>query len=70
MEMIAVKIGFWSAYYSHAKRPMPLDSVLEKIEKSYNGENITNRKHADDVDVDAFLQRETEFFTRLAETEK
>lgn len=69
LEMLAIKTGFWSAYYTHAKHPMSLDRIIEQIQDAYNGKESKSRKHVDTVDVDAFLQREAEFKARLLKME-
>ena len=70
-DMLAAKSGFWSGYYSMSKKPKPLNVILEQLYKQYKGIEVQKkRKHADDVDVEAFLQREAEFQARLSEMEK
>lgn len=69
-DLLSAKAGFWSGYYSNSKRPKPLDHILKHIRDGYKGTKSKKRKHADSVDVEAFLQQEAEFQARLLEMEK
>lgn len=61
-QSLAVIAGFWSGYYSNARRPKPLKTILEKMQRSVGR---TKSTHASDVDVEEFKRREAAFKKRL-----
>lgn len=61
-QSIAVISGFWSGYYSNARRPKPLRVILETI---CNRTGRAKAAHVSDVDVDEFKRKEAEFKRRL-----
>lgn len=53
-QVLAVHAGFWSGYYSGSKHPKPLHQLVRQMyDRKHNP-----HQHADDVDVEAFLQME------------
>lgn len=48
-----------------SKKPKPLNTVIKQVCKQYKDIGNDTRKHADDVDIDAFLKQESEFKARL-----
>lgn len=60
-QILGVHTGFWAGYYSKAKKPKPIKTIVNKILNSKKSE------HVDDApDVDAFLAQEQMFQERLA----
>lgn len=65
-QILALQSGFWSAYYANAKHPKPLSKVAEEMVRRHNCKvesHISTPKP--DVDVEAFLEMEAQFRTRL-----
>ena len=56
----AVVQGYWAGYYSRAKKPKSLESVLKKLfkAKERNSDKLYKQKKIDDVDVESFLAKE------------
>jgi hypothetical protein len=57
---VAVHQGYWSGYYSRAKKPKNLETVLKKLFKvKQKGEDSPyKQKKVEDVDVESFLAKE------------
>ncbi len=54
-EKIAIEIGYWSGYYSRAKRPKSPQSFIEKIERA----SSSTKSEVDmDEEVKTFRERE------------
>ena len=60
LQLVAVHQGYWSGYYSRAKKPKSLDTILKKLFKAKEkGEDKPNKqKKVEDVDVEKFLAME------------
>lgn len=59
LQILAVHQGYWAGYYSRAKKPKGLDTVLKKLLKAKSNDNKKkSHKKATEVDVDTFLMRE------------
>lgn len=60
LQLVAVHQGYWSGYYSRAKKPKNLETVLKKLFKAKEkGEDGPHRqKKVEDVDVESFLAKE------------
>lgn len=64
LQLLAVYSGYWSGYYSNAKKPKSIKTVFEKLISGHNRSN-NKSKHSSNVDVDAFLAAEKQFRERL-----
>ena len=60
LQLIAAHQGYWAGYYSRAKKPKSLESVLKKLfkAKERNSDKLYKQKKIDDVDVESFLAKE------------
>ena len=60
LQLIAVHQGYWSGYYSRAKKPKGLESILKKMfkAKEKREDKPYKQKKVDDVDVEKFLAME------------
>ena len=60
LQLVAVHQGYWSGYYSRAKKPKNLETVLKKLFKAKEkGEDSPyKQKKVEDVDVEGFLAKE------------
>ena len=67
LQLVAVHQGYWSGYYSRAKKPKNLETILKKLFKAKEkGEDKHHKqKKGDDVDVESFLAKER---LRLSQT--
>ena len=63
-QIIAVTTGYWSGYYSNAKHAIKVSKVISNLYKNHRSDK-RRKPHADTVDVDAFLDRETAFYKKL-----
>ena len=61
-QMLSVTSGYWSAYYSNSKHPKPVEHIIRKL---CSRDSKVNRKHSNEVDVEAFLRTEERFKNRL-----
>lgn len=72
-QLLAVHAGYWSGYYTGARKPKSLASVLDKLWrehlKSRNSKG-KKRRRATDVDVEAFKRMEQQFQQKLAQQRK
>ena len=66
LQLLSVHSGYWSGYYTNSKKPKPLKRVLESMVDKRDQSRSPNR-HADTVDVDAFLAMERKFKSRARE---
>lgn len=67
LQILAVHSGYWSGYYSNAKKPKSLSSIVQKMLNSrMKAANKASRKHSDEVDVAAFMEAERRFKARLS----
>lgn len=65
-QIIAVQSGYWSAYYSGAKHPKPVNRIAEDMMKRHKAQDAKKLSAPKpDVDVDAFLEMEAQFKSRL-----
>lgn len=65
-QLLAVQTGYWSAYYSGAKHPKPVDRVAEEMMQKHNRRDAkTTSAPRPAVDVEAFLAMEAQFQARL-----
>ena len=59
-QILAVQSGYWSGYWSNSKHPKSLNQIVDMLTRKSNKDT----SHADDVDVEAFLERERKFNER------
>ena len=65
-QIIAVQMGYWSAYYSGVKHPKPVSRIAEDIVRRHKAQGAKNlNTPKPDVDVDAYLEMEAQFKSRL-----
>ena len=65
MQLLAVHSGYWSGYYC-SRKPKPLHVILNKLlREKEKAKAPKKRKHADSVDVEAFLEQERRFKERM-----
>ena len=69
-QILGVQQGYWAGYYSRAKKPKALGTIINKLLKTHNAEKSKARQVVPEIDVDAFLKKEQDFKKRLAETKK
>jgi hypothetical protein len=59
LQLVAVHQGYWSGYYSRAKKPKSLEFILKKLFKAKEKtSDKSKQKKVEDVDVEAFLAME------------
>jgi len=60
LQLVAVHQGYWSGYYSRAKKPKNLETILKKLfkAKEKSTESPYKQKKVEDVDVESFLAKE------------
>ena len=66
LKCLTVYAGYWAGYYSNAKRPKPINVILQELFRSHK--KVQKKSTASvrpDVDVEAFLRQEAEFNRRL-----
>lgn len=68
MQLVGVQQGYWAGYYSSAKKPKPLKTIIDKLFKAHvRGVQHSQATEKPDVDVDAFLAMEAQFNARRSE---
>lgn len=67
LQMLSVHQGYWSGYYSRAKKPKGLESIIKKMlrGKEKSDTKPYKQKKVEDVDVESFLRMER---IRLSQT--
>lgn len=60
-QILGVHTGFWAGYYSKAKKPKSLKTIINKMLSSKKSDHVDEAP-----DVDTFLAREQMFQERLA----
>ncbi len=66
MQLLSLQSGYWSGYYSRAKKPKTLKLIAETLMRKMGTSNNSKPKHAAEVDVDAFLEQERIFAERMS----
>ena len=65
-QIIAVQSGYWSAYYSGAKHPKPVNRIAEDMVRRHRQQDARKvSTPKPDVDVEAFLEMEAQFKAKL-----
>ena len=66
-QVLAVQAGYWAGYYSKAKHPKNIKTILTSmLQQRQRSEKRVNTP-APDVDVEAFLAMEQRFKERLSQ---
>ena len=65
-QILALQSGYWSAYYYGSKHPKPVAKIAEDMVKHHKKQDAkTVSTPKPDVDVEAFLEREAKFKSKL-----
>lgn len=64
-QVLAVHSGYWAGYYGNAKKPKSLSSVIKAMINKRSKATQHTSKHVDDVNVQAFLDKERSFKERV-----
>ena len=72
LQIISVQTGYWAGYFTRAKKPKSLKSILNSMVKAKSKEDKSSDKSikAPEVDVDAFLAMEQRFQERRLKQNK
>lgn len=66
LEIVAVYQGYWSGYYSRAKKPKTTKTIIEKMFRSKEKNSKTSKQTpAEEVDVETFLAREQKRLSQM-----
>lgn len=57
-QALAAQAGYWSVYFRAGKKAKSLEKIQEEI---YSQKSKLAKRHADTVDVEAFLEQERQF---------
>ena len=66
-QILAVQAGYWAGYYSKAKRPKNIKSILTSMLRKRTQAEKKVRTPAPEVDVEAFLAMEQKFKERMSQ---
>lgn len=60
LQILAVHQGYWAGYYSKARKPKSLETLLNKMIRSKNKSerSASAQPITEEVDVEKFLERE------------
>lgn len=62
MQLLGVQSGYWAGYYSRAKKPKPIKSIIQNMLREKNRDTKhTKGVRAPEVDVAGFLAMEQKF---------
>ena len=66
-QILSVQSGYWAAYYSNAKHPKPLKTLIAEMTRKKNKTEQKKSKNVvkPEVDVSAFLAQEERFLKKL-----
>ena len=72
LQIVSVQTGYWAGYFTRAKKPKSLKSILNSMVKAKSKEDKSSDKSikAPEVDVDAFLAMEKRFQERRLKQNK
>lgn len=72
LECLMVHAGHWAGYYSNAKRPKPLGTILKELCEKHTKvqKPVSTNSEKPEVDVDEYLRREQSFNRRKRERER
>lgn len=67
LQILSVQSGYWAAYYSNAKHPKSLNSLITEMTRRKNETEQKSSKNVvkPEVDVEAFLELERRFRDKL-----
>ena len=67
LQILAVHQGYWAGYYSRAKKPKSLETILNKMSRDKNKveRKASGKTKAEDVDVATFLEREKKRLSKI-----
>ena len=67
LQILAVHQGYWAGYYSRAKKPKSLETVLNKMsrEKDKRDRKASGQPTTEEVDVATFLERERKRLSQI-----
>ena len=65
MQILGVQQGYWAGYYSRAKKPKSVKSIVDKMVRERGRQDRSTKPEKPDVDVEAFLKMEEQFNKRL-----
>ena len=66
-QILAVQAGYWAGYYSRAKHPKSIKTILTTMLRKRTQAEKKIRTPAPDVDVEAFLAMEQKFKERMSQ---
>ena len=66
-QVLAVQAGYWAGYYSKAKHPKNIKSILTKMLQKRQQSEHKLKTPAPEVDVEAFLERERLFKEKMSQ---
>lgn len=66
-QIVAVQTGYWAAYYTNAKHPKPLATIITEMARRKELKEKSNKGNIvkPEVDVEAFKATEEQFLRRL-----
>lgn len=66
-QLLTVQAGYWAAYYTNAKHPKPLKTLISDMSNRKAQNEIKKSKSIvkPEVDVEAFLATEEQFLRKL-----
>lgn len=67
-QKLAIQTGYWGAYYSHAKHPKPITSIVAALDKQRMQKQKSGKVETTEADVEAFLEMERLFNETLNST--
>lgn len=69
-QILGVQQGYWAGYYSRAKKPKSVQSVVQKLVRTKIKEHKSSKIEKPEVDVQAFRDMEEKFQKRMQQLNK
>ena len=66
-QVLAVQAGYWAGYYSKAKHPKNIKSILTAMLNKRKRAEQKLKAPAPEVDVEAYLEMERQFKERMSQ---
>ena len=66
-QVLTVQAGYWAAYFANSKHPKSVSNIITDMSRKHQQKQLSNNKNVNkpEVDVEAYLATEEQFFRRL-----
>lgn len=66
-QVLAVQMGYWAGYYSKAKHPKNIKTILQNMLRKRQNAEKRSKSPAPEVDVETYLETERQFKEKMSQ---